>query len=141
MTNDIYTKNQSIEEGLGKEIGEEIVTSNMNLNYNNDSNSDEIIHTNITMKNIKSFFNFNVSGRKENKCCKEFKFNTSVCPICLRDIKVGETIAYSENDECNHYYHKECVIPWFMKGNVSCPNCRRDFINFKKERKGCILCV
>ena len=140
MTNNIYIKPQSIKEVADKEIGEEIVTSNINSTCNN-NNGDEITHTDITIKNIRSFFYFNIRGRKENKYCKEFEFNTSVCAICLLDFKVGETIAYSQNDKCNHYYHKECIIPWFMSGNISCPNCRRDFISFKRERKACMLCI
>ena len=117
--NDVRAKPQSIREGLDKEIGGEIVASKVKLNCNNDNNSDEIMHANITIKNVKSFFYFNISGRKENKCCEEFEFNGSVCPMCLLNFKVGETIAYSENDECNHYYHNECLIPWFMKVNLS----------------------
>jgi hypothetical protein len=27
--------------------------------------------------------------------------------------------------ECKHYFHTECIIPWF-KNNHACPTCRFD---------------
>ena len=29
-------------------------------------------------------------------------------------------------DQCGHSFHKSCIIDWLRRGNLSCPNCRRD---------------
>lgn len=127
LTNDIF-ENLSIEEGSNNESDEKIPhqpQSNLNLDTNDE------ITIQKHKKCIKALFNF----KKEKKEYKEFKLNSYDCSICLLDFKVNDTVAYSDNDECNHVYHKGCIIPWFMKGNTSCPYCRRDFINYEENKK------
>lgn len=57
------------------------------------------------------------------------KLDSTICSICLSEYKIGEKIVYSDNPECNHCFHKDCLIMWFMKKHVTCPNCRCEFIH------------
>jgi len=66
-----------------------------------------------------------------NKSCNTLKIDSKICSICLSEYKIGEKIVYSDNVECNHFFHKECLIMWFMKKRVSCPNCRCEFIHIE----------
>ena len=50
------------------------------------------------------------------------------CCICLDHYQPGEVICASKSEECNHVFHKECLIPWMMKNNGRCPLCRVDFM-------------
>jgi len=49
--------------------------------------------------------------------------NEDICSICLKkwDLKNNEIIKLS----CNHYFHKECILNWFLTDDEkSCPICR-----------------
>jgi hypothetical protein len=39
--------------------------------------------------------------------------NDTSCIICLDDFNVNDTIVWSENYECPHFYHRECMIDYF----------------------------
>ena len=43
------------------------------------------------------------------------------CAICLDDFKDGDLCRALR--ECDHVFHKECVVSWLMNSN-SCPICR-----------------
>lgn len=50
------------------------------------------------------------------------------CAICLCSYDIGDTVIWSCNDDCNHAFHDECIIPWLVKNqNGECPCCRRQF--------------
>ncbi|CAJ1952849.1 unnamed protein product [Cylindrotheca closterium] len=55
------------------------------------------------------------------------------CCICLDCYEPGEVICASKSEECNHVFHKECLIPWMMKNNDRCPLCRVDFMKDKND--------
>ncbi|KAL3938401.1 MAG: hypothetical protein SGBAC_006682 [Bacillariaceae sp.] len=50
------------------------------------------------------------------------------CCICLDHYEQGEIICASKSEECNHVFHKECLMDWMMKNNDRCPLCRVDFM-------------
>jgi len=69
---------------------------------------------------------------------------SGICSICLERMGVGETIVYSDHEDCQHVFHKHCLVPAFAysKGSKNsllrsshaaikcpnpCPNCRRNF--------------
>ena len=134
LTDDIVNQRPE-EESYSEEI-KSVITSQQPQSIptaTTDINSKTLIHTIKEFINVKSVF----QCKNEKEISGRFKFTSGVCSICLLDFKVNEMIAYSENNECSHFYHRECIIPWFMKGNTSCPNCRRNFITFKKKRKCC----
>ena len=54
----------------------------------------------------------------------------SACSICLADYNNGDIITYSSTGQCNHTYHKDCIIQWLVIGHNSCPTCRNEFIKY-----------
>jgi len=53
----------------------------------------------------------------------------TVCAICLGPIQEGESVVRSQN--CQHTFHNECGMDWFLKKN-ECPFCR---VAICEERK------
>lgn len=45
------------------------------------------------------------------------------CTICFEDLKVGPVIVLP----CDHKFHELCVVRW-AQYNMSCPNCRAEFL-------------
>jgi hypothetical protein len=52
------------------------------------------------------------------------------CIICLSPFQDGEEMGQSPNSECNHLFHKECIVDWLVT-NPACPECRRNFFSLK----------
>ena len=75
----------------------------------------------------------NYIARKLSSSLSSFRNESkpSTCNICLMDFEEGEIVGFSKNPDCNHCYHKECILDWLMLKD-SCPICRRDFI-YKNE--------
>lgn len=48
------------------------------------------------------------------------------CGICL------ENISNISKTECNHFFHKECLLKWIKVGKNSCPICRSTLYKCKK---------
>lgn len=44
------------------------------------------------------------------------------CQICLNDYENNEIIR--KLPSCNHFYHKDCLDTWLLKGMNNCPLCR-----------------
>ena len=55
-----------------------------------------------------------------------------MCAICLESYKVGDSIAWSINNQCQHVYHLHCIVSYLgtlkRKYNTPCPNCRQNFM-------------
>lgn len=49
------------------------------------------------------------------------------CQICLCDFQLGDKICWSNNPQCVHAFHIDCLEPWLMKHN-HCPLCRNDYL-------------
>lgn len=63
---------------------------------------------------------------------KEFLYSDTkatpkVCAICLESFSVGDDLCLSYNKECDHVFHKDCIIKWLIN-HEDCPNCRSTFI-------------
>ncbi|XP_038647363.1 E3 ubiquitin-protein ligase znrf3 isoform X2 [Scyliorhinus canicula] len=62
--------------------------------------------------------------------------STSDCAICLERYVDGEELRVIP---CTHRFHKKCVDPWLLQHHT-CPHCRHNIIERKKESSGPI-CV
>ena len=51
-----------------------------------------------------------------------------MCSICMGDYEFGDSICWSPNPLCPHYYHAECMTEWLCKGHDECPQCRYDYL-------------
>lgn len=51
----------------------------------------------------------------------------NVCSICLSEYKHNQSICYSPNKQCTHFFHKDCIVEWLLNDD-GCPCCRRDFL-------------
>eukprot|EP00177_Eucheuma_denticulatum_P000338 GFKZ01000581.1.p1 GENE.GFKZ01000581.1~~GFKZ01000581.1.p1 ORF type:complete len:683 (+),score=51.42 GFKZ01000581.1:155-2050(+) len=45
------------------------------------------------------------------------------CLICLSPFERGEFVRQLQ---CKHMYHSDCLDPWLIQNNASCPTCRAD---------------
>ena len=65
------------------------------------------------------------------------------CAICLGSYECGEDVVWSTNKECEHCYHADCILDYFvtllgtdddeLEMESPCPCCRRAFCTFKKK--------
>ena len=51
----------------------------------------------------------------------------ATCTFCLDEYEVGDHVVWS-NLECQHVFHKECLMQWLSKGKKRCPICRHWFV-------------
>ena len=49
------------------------------------------------------------------------------CSICLAPVASGDSVSTSQNPECSHSFHRECVYQWLLK-RKECPLCRNLFL-------------
>lgn len=60
--------------------------------------------------------------------------NLVTCSICLSDYEVGDIVCWSSNEECNHAFHKECIMDWLIR-NQNCPCCRLPYVKFPEQQE------
>ncbi len=53
--------------------------------------------------------------------------NTKECIICLQNLNKINSINTPCSDCINIYYHEECLLNYFNRGNVNCCQCRKNF--------------
>jgi hypothetical protein len=49
------------------------------------------------------------------------------CPICLNDYKEGEILCWSQNSNCMHCFHRDCMEEWLLR-HEECPCCRTNYL-------------
>ena len=57
------------------------------------------------------------------------------CAICLDQFKVNDLVSWSVNGNCDHVYHKDCIVNWLLKHN-DCPYCRCSYVTLE-EKEDC----
>ena len=50
------------------------------------------------------------------------------CEICLDDLLVGQEVAGSQNKDCIHEFHRDC-IKQALNRQTTCPCCRREYLH------------
>jgi hypothetical protein len=54
-------------------------------------------------------------------------YSPTSCPICLEPYREGDDICWSQNKNCAHAYHVDCILDWLMNSD-ECPLCRADYL-------------
>jgi hypothetical protein len=49
------------------------------------------------------------------------------CAFCLEEYEAGDEIVYSDM-QCEHVFHKDCLMQWLSTGKKRCPVCRHWFV-------------
>lgn len=51
--------------------------------------------------------------------------HAETCSVCLDNIPSNHRASVVLN-VCGHAFHKPCLLSWFRRNNITCPNCRSD---------------
>lgn len=63
-------------------------------------------------------YSYQNGGRKISNCCA----------ICLCEYEVGEKLVWSDNVDCKHAFHDDCILDYLQnQKETPCPCCRRAF--------------
>jgi hypothetical protein len=54
------------------------------------------------------------------------------CPICLNDYYQGEILCWSQNSNCTHCFHRDCMEEWLLR-NEECPCCRENYLSLDRD--------
>jgi hypothetical protein len=49
------------------------------------------------------------------------------CAICLAEFKPGDAVSWSHDSQCQHQFHRVCIVEWLIK-HRECPCCRRRYL-------------
>mmetsp|Transcript_71002 Transcript_71002/g.153014 ORF Transcript_71002/g.153014 Transcript_71002/m.153014 type:complete len:225 (+) Transcript_71002:114-788(+) len=63
-----------------------------------------------------------ISNMPRHNWSKADTGDCSECALCLEEYESGEEVLRLP---CDHFFHEECIAPWFAK-SVLCPLCQRD---------------
>jgi len=77
------------------------------------------------------------------------------CSICLSEYELSQSICWSNNHQCTHAFHTECMIQWLVtlgrkqslnkrftrypKDELQCPCCRQEFVRSDFIEKECCV--
>jgi preprotein translocase subunit SecG len=56
------------------------------------------------------------------------------CAICLEYFAKDEVVCTSQNKDCPHFFHHDCIFEWLLTNEV-CPCCRRNYLHIDSVRK------
>lgn len=52
----------------------------------------------------------------------------SACAVCLCPYEVGDDVTWSPEEQCQHAFHRDCIVAWLIKKREHlCPCCRQEF--------------
>jgi len=108
-------------------------TSTIDTNISNSTDDDSSDTTGNAEKDIEIGENKVEDDRLKIEG-KDLKLEPGECAICLSTYKVGDVLLWSQNNECNHCFHRDCILTWLMKKqSVECPCCRREFLDHTSQ--------
>lgn len=59
-------------------------------------------------------------------------YASDCCAICVSLYEDKDIVVWS--DQCQHIFHRDCLVQWLMKdGKSSCPCCRQRFSCGKRD--------
>lgn len=110
--------------GLSESMSEEeMYTSNAYQN-SNETGAREVANA-----DIENFQNASLDAAIiENELTASIQCRgNDACFICLESFEVKDEVSWSENEECEHVFHHQCILRWLRKHD-ECPCCRRNYL-------------
>merc|ERR1712238_62904 len=98
-----------------------------------DDDRDRDTTTSTRTKSLCLDYTNNDNGKQQ----QQHVFNNGTCVICLEEFVKDDVIVLSHNANCNHIYHKECMVQYLASNaqrkdtdilditHNPCPTCRR----------------
>lgn len=106
----------------------DMIINVLGMNRNDDSNMESII--NFIMQNDPNRYGNPPAGKKAMESLEKFEMDPirldkmskeeNSCSVCKDEFEIKQQVIALP---CKHYFHEECIIPWFKERN-SCPTCR-----------------
>ena len=93
-----------------------------NNHFENDMIKSSIFSQLLVLLNKKS------NNKSDTFSNDDYDCNNKICGICLEHYNVGDEVCLSTNEQCDHIFHKECILSWLMRHD-DCPNCRAMFLS------------
>jgi hypothetical protein len=119
------------------------INTNTNTDYSSSSASDIEssygengtiqLRGNTKNNNTKNNTNKNTNNNNtNNNTNNEPVMVPNMCAVCLCEFEVNETVMWSSNPQCHHYFHDDCILTWLVKrkeeDGTACPCCRQEFV-------------
>jgi len=123
---EINDNNNQINNLINDESNEDNYDENSEEEENEEEENEEEENNDLhifKLKKDKFILNLNEFQYKHIK--KYTKNKEKKCPICLLKYKGPDII---KEFPCNHIYHKNCILKWLKKSNIS-PLCKYDITN------------
>lgn len=76
----------------------------------------------------------NKNGDGDTDSIDEDDGSFPTCTICFSHYQEGDAICWSNNPDCSHMFHKDCIEEWLMRAD-ECPCCRLDYMMQKPSEE------
>jgi len=103
--------------GVNKRYGKALV---LNISDKDEDAKIEILRSNI--RTLRSSLNLRI----HNDGMGALLYSINSCSICCEDYNKDDDVAMSNNHQCNHVFHTECILEW-LYNNEECPLCRTNY--------------
>ncbi|KAF9124971.1 hypothetical protein BGW39_007758, partial [Mortierella sp. 14UC] len=101
--------------------------SSLHHNRHNKELTTNTMATTLTTSTDGSTTTSSTSGggpARRNRAGKQRKRRYDPCAICLEEYEVGDQL---RELPCKHFFHAQCIDPWFKDVHGVCPVCKRDY--------------
>lgn len=68
-----------------------------------------------------------LDGHEDGDSTESTIYSPKKCSICLERYAPNDEICWSNNPNCYHAYHLDCLVDWLMRSD-ECPLCREDYL-------------
>ena len=146
------TFRDDVEAGIGNETEKEqtetantTFTSIANIEEKDDKATIRLLQLHVPLPGSKAPADVECGVSHATIETDDLRMITPECAVCLNEFIVGERISWSSGDSCDHVFHEDCILRWFLtlsrradakrrkrkchvECKLHCPMCRQDFI-------------
>ena len=92
----------------------------------------EVVHKEDIL--VKSFLDHRSTHHGIDDSVSSSIYSPKECAICMSSYKHDDAICWSQNENCFHAYHLNCMVEWLVRHN-ECPMCRRNYLKSERDDK------